>query len=558
MISKQDRFKAENIEDIIEKDNKINISSIKKEEEKIDIREIDIKNEHQQLIIVHYNIKVHIKQINRRRVDNCIYNIIIEDIKKKKLHNNIGKEQNLENDSIISLVNNKICIDIMILDNVYQNKSLINTRCNNRLDHLQAAYYISTFGFNSHLVIIDQHTLASFTFSSFTFIFVMTLKHNIENSIYNYIIRILKHCNLDIYIRHFANNLYRFIIIKVDIRQENNINIDIDKEQEKIEHTRCIDNIDLVNTLHLERGQKISTTEMHINIVEHFAHDKTAKNCHIYSVIILAFIVGITESIHDKHYFFNIITVIVLVILVINIILFEDSIISNNCTLDIFINIIISSSSSRRVSTSLLNIIINIVINNIVITNVIVNNYAYINIHLDIINNSSSSKCTMHIYIIIIIISSSSRINIFPQLIINILINNVIVINYSNNNIQHFTNNIINNIIDAVNIIIKNLLFIIKTIISNIFWNISITITIIVQYNIIINAKHNNTYNIKINTSYNETVAQIYINIINLVITYTINNKVYLENDITVILDYTGFIITELCQTFIDTLITPY
>ena len=499
---------------------------------------------------------MHNKQINRRRVDNCIYNIIIEDIKKKKLHNNIGKEQNLENDIIISFVNNKICIDIMILDNVYQNKSLINIRCNYRLDHLQAAHYISTLGFNSHLVIIDQHTLASFTFSSFTLIIVMTLKHNIENSIYNYIIRILKHCNLDIYIRHFANNLYRFIDIKVHIREENNINIDIDKEQEKIEHTRCIDNIDLVNTLHLERGQSISTTEMHISILEHFAHDKTAKNCHINIVIILASSVSIIEDIDDKHYFFNIITVIVLVILVINIILFEDSIISNNRTMDIFINIIISSSSSRRVSTSLPVIIINIVI-----TNVIVNNYSYIIIPLDIINSSISSKCTMHIYIIIIIIiitSSSSRINIFLQLIINIFINNVIVINYSNNDIQHFTNNIINNIIDIVNIIIKNLLFIIKTIITNLYWNISIIITVIIQYNLIIDIEHNNIYNIKINISYNETVAQIYINIINLVITHTINNKVDLENDITIILAYTGFIITELFQTFNGTLIPTY
>ena len=60
------------------------------------------------------------------------------------------------------------------------------------------------------------------------------------------------------------------------------------------------------------------------------------------------------------------------------------------------------------------------------------------------------------------------------------------------------------------------------------------------------------------NISYNETNAQIYTNIINLVITYTINNKVYLENDITIILAYTGFIITELFQTFNDTLITTY
>ena len=261
------------------------------------------------LIVVHYNIKVHNKQINRRRVDNCIYNIIVEDVKnkKKKLHNNIGKEQDLENDIIISYVNNKICIDIMILDNVYQNKSLINIRCNNRLDHLQAAYYSSTLGFNSHLVIIDQHTLASFTFSSFTLIIVYTLKHNIENSIYiyNYIIRYLKHCNLDIYIRHFANNLYRFIIIKVDIGEENKNILSIEEEGRIDYHFNIywfilIDLIDLMNTLHLEGGQSISTTEMQINIVEHFAHDKTAKNCLIYGVIILAFIVGITEE-HSRQ-----------------------------------------------------------------------------------------------------------------------------------------------------------------------------------------------------------------------------------------------------------------
>ena len=567
MISKQDRLKAENIEDIIEKDNKINISSIKKEEKRIDIKEIDIKNEHQQLIIVHYNIKVHNKQINRRRVDNCIYNIIIEDVKKKKLHN-IGKEQNIENDVIISLidnicdnkVDNNNCINIMILDNVYQNKSLINIRCNNRLDHLQAAYYSSTLGFNSHLVIIDQHSLASFTFSSFTFIIVMTLKHNIENSIYNYIIRILKHCNLDIYIRHFASNLYRFTIIKVDTREENNINIDIDKEQEKIEHTRGIDHIDLVNTLHLERGQSISTTEMHISILEHFAHDKTAKNCHINIVIILAFIVGITESIHDKRHFVNIITIIALVAIVINIVFSSSNITdSSSSTLhiiiiiiiifnivsssnssssgdihDIFINIIISSSSGRRVTT------LPVIITNIIITNVIVNSYFYIIVN-NIINSSISSKCTMHIYIIIIIIitlsvNSSSRIDIL-QLIINIIINNVTHI---------------------LDIIIRNLLFIIKTIITNIYWNISIIITIIIQYNLIIDIEHNNTYNIKININSNETVTQIYINIINLVFTHTINNKIYLEYDITIILAYTGFIITERFQTFNDALITTY